>query len=64
MAARTGHYTGSLIRWRFGWRGGLEVVEVLADRIADGPAPGVVAEGVGVFVLGKTDGLGESLGVS
>jgi hypothetical protein len=58
---RTGHYTGSLIRWRLGRRGGLAVVKVLADGIADGPAPRVVAEGVGVFVLGKMDGLGESL---
>ena len=38
------------------------MVEVLADGIADGPAPRVVAEGVGVFMLGKMDGLGESLG--
>jgi hypothetical protein len=38
------------------------VVEVLADGIADGPAPGVGAEGVDVFLLGKMDGLGESLG--
>ncbi len=37
------------------------VVEVLADGIADGPAPRVVAEGVGVLVLGKMDGLGKSL---
>jgi len=34
----------------------------LADGIADGLAPRVVAEGVGVFVLGKMDGLDESLG--
>jgi len=33
----------------------------LADGIADGPAPRVGAEGVGVFVLGKMDGLGKSL---
>src|SRR5216684_4895257 len=32
------------------------------DGIADGPAPGVGAEGIGVLVLGKMDGLGESLG--
>ncbi len=38
------------------------MVEVLVDGIADGPAPGIGAEGVGVFVLGKMDGLGESLG--
>ena len=38
------------------------VVEVLADGIADGLAPGVGTEGVDVFVLGKMDGLGESLG--
>src|SRR6266566_101271 len=53
---------GSLIQWPLGRRGGLEVVEVLADGIADGLAPRVVAEGVGVFVLGKMDGLDESLG--
>ena len=40
----------------------MEVVEVLADGIADGPAPRVGAEGVDVFLLGKMDGLGESLG--
>ena len=34
----------------------------MADGIADNPAPRVVAEGVGVFVLGKMDGLGEGLG--
>ena len=34
----------------------------MADGIADGLAPRVVAEGVGVFVLGKMDGLDESLG--
>ncbi len=38
------------------------MVEVLADGIADGLAPGVGAEGVDVLVLGKRDGLGESLG--
>ncbi len=38
------------------------VVEILADGIADGLAPGVGTEGVDVFVLGKMDGLGESLG--
>jgi len=32
------------------------------DGIADGLAPGVGAEGVDVLVLGKMDGLGESLG--
>jgi hypothetical protein len=53
---------GSLIRWRFGWQGGVTVIEVLVDGIADGPAPGVGAEGVDVLVLGKMDGLGESLG--
>jgi len=51
----------SLIRW-LGWRGGVAVVEVMADGIADGPAPRVAAEGVDVFVLGKTDGLDEGLG--
>ncbi len=40
----------------------MAVIEVLTDGIADGPAPRVVAEGAGVFVLGKMDGLGESLG--
>jgi len=59
---KTGHYMGSLIQWPLGRRGGLEVVEVLADGIADGPAPRVGAEGVDVFLLGKMDGLGESLG--
>ena len=34
----------------------------MADGIADNPAPRVVAEGVGVFVLRMMDGLGESLG--
>jgi len=38
------------------------MVEVLVDGIADGPAPPVGAEGVDVFLLGKMDGLGESLG--
>src|SRR6266852_9833141 len=57
---KTGHYRGSLSR--IGLRGGLEVVEVLADGIADGPAPGIGAEGVGGFLVGKRDGLGESLG--
>src|SRR5260370_36705245 len=59
---KTGHYRGSLSRRPFGWRRGLAVVEVLADGIADGFAPGVGAEGVDVLVLGKRDGLGESLG--
>ena len=40
----------------------MAMVEVLADGIADGLAPGVGAEGVDVLVLGKRDGLGESLG--
>ena len=52
----------SLIRWRFGWRGAVAIIEVLVDGIADGLAPRVVAEGVGVFVLGKMDGLGEGAG--
>jgi len=34
----------------------------LVDGIADGLAPRVVAEGVGVFVLRMMDGLGEGLG--
>jgi len=59
---KTGNYMGSLIRRWLGWRGGLEVVEVLADGIADGSSPGVGAEGVDVLVLGTMDGLGESLG--
>jgi hypothetical protein len=53
---------GSPIRWRLGWRRGVAVVEVLADGIADGLAPGVGAEGIDVFVLGKMDGLNEGLG--
>jgi hypothetical protein len=53
---------GSLIGRRFGWRGEVAVIEVLADGIADGFAPGVGAEGVDVLVLGKRDGLDESLG--
>jgi len=32
------------------------------DGIADGLAPGVGAEGVDIFVLGKVDGLNEGLG--
>jgi hypothetical protein len=38
------------------------VVEVLVNGISDGPAPRVGAEGVDVFLLGKMDGLHESLG--
>ena len=53
---------GSLIRWWLGWRGGVAVIEVLVDGVADGPAPRVGAEGVGVFVLREMDGLGERLG--
>ena len=34
----------------------------MVDGIADGLAPRVVAEGVGVFVLRMMDGLGEGLG--
>ena len=34
----------------------------MADGIADNPAPRVVAEGVGVFVLRMMDGLDEGLG--
>ena len=34
----------------------------MVNGIANGLAPRVGAEGVGVFVLGKMDGLGESLG--
>jgi len=47
---------------RIGGRGRIAVGEVLADGIADGSSPGVGAEGVDVLVLGKMDGLGESLG--
>ena len=50
---------------RFGFRGGggrEEVVVVAFDGVADGLAPVVGAEGVGVFVLGKVDGLHERLG--
>jgi len=53
---------GRLTQGRFGWRGGVAVIEVLVDGIADGPAPRVGAEGVGVFVLREMDGLGERLG--
>src|SRR5712664_3536125 len=44
------------------WGGREEVVVVAVDGVADGLAPGVGAEGVGVFVLGDVDGLHESLG--
>ena len=37
------------------------VVEVGVDGSADRFAPDVVAEGVGVFVLGEADGLQEGL---
>ena len=57
----TGHYRG-LIGRRFRWRGGVAIVEVLADGIADGLAPRVGAEGVDVLVLGKMYGLEEGLG--
>jgi hypothetical protein len=47
----------------FGFGGGREAVVVVAsDGIADGLAPAIRAEGVGVFVLGDVDGLHESLG--
>jgi hypothetical protein len=47
----------------FGFGGGREAVVVVAfDGIADGLAPAVRAEGVGVFVLGEVDGLQEGLG--
>ncbi len=55
-------WLGSLIRRRFGLGGGVAVIEVLADGIADGLAPGVGAEGIGVLILGEMDGLDESLG--
>jgi hypothetical protein len=48
---------------RRGLRGGREeVVLVGVDGVADGLAPVVGAEGVGVFVLGEVDGLQKSLG--
>jgi len=48
---------------RFGFRGGRKaVVIVTSDRVVDGLAPAVRAEGVDVFVLGEVDGLQESLG--
>jgi hypothetical protein len=57
------------LRWirlrRFGFRGEGRweaVVVVASDGVADGLAPVVRAEGVGVFVLGEVDGLQESLG--
>ena len=37
------------------------MVVVAVDGIADGVAPGVGAEGVGVFALGDAEGLQESL---
>src|SRR2546430_7611522 len=42
--------------------GGVEVVGVAFDGIADGLAPAVGAESVDVFVLRDVDGLHESLG--
>jgi hypothetical protein len=38
-----------------------EVLVVAVDGVSDGFAPAVVAEGVGVFLLGDVDGLQESL---
>ena len=38
------------------------MVVVAVDGVADGLAPAVGAEGVGVFVLGNVDGLHEGLG--
>ncbi len=55
-------WLGSLIGRRFRWRGGVAVIGVLADGIADGLAPGVGAEGADVLVLGKMVGLDEGLG--
>jgi hypothetical protein len=60
-----GNRCGRLGRGR--WLGGLgsgreEVVVVAVDGVADGFAPGIGVEGVGVFVLGDVDGLQESLG--
>jgi hypothetical protein len=42
--------------------GGVAVIEVLADEIADGSAPGVGAESLDVPVFSKMDGLDEGLG--
>ena len=56
---------GLRLEWRglFGGGDGRKAVVVVAvDGIADGFAPAVGAEGVGVFVLGDVDGLHESLG--
>ena len=47
--------------FRFGG-GRKAVVIVTSDRVVDGLAPAVGAEGVDVFVLGEVDGLQESLG--
>jgi hypothetical protein len=47
---------------RWGWGGRKAVVIVTSDRVVDGLAPAVRAEGVDVFVLGEVDGLQESLG--
>jgi len=47
--------------WGLGFWGIVVVVEVLVDGIADGFTP-VGAEGVDIFLLGKMDGLGESVG--
>jgi hypothetical protein len=41
---------------------GMAVVEVLADGVADGVAPGLGAESADVFVLGEMEGLDEGLG--
>jgi hypothetical protein len=47
----------------FGFGGGRKAVVVVAsDRVVDGLAPAVGAEGVDVFVLGEVDGLQEGLG--
>ena len=48
------------IRW--GLAGRKAVVVVASDRVVDGLAPAVGAEGVDVFVLGEVDGLQEGLG--
>ena len=46
-----------------GFGGGrVEVVAVGVDGVADGLAPGIGTEGVGVFVLRDVDRLQESLG--
>ena len=59
---KSGHYgclSRGLIGGGVGWE---EVIVVAVDRIGDGVAPAVGAEGVDVFLLGEADGLEKSLG--